>query len=71
MAEMRSAYGAEVRAERARQRLTQRALAERAQVARSYLSEIEAGKVSAGMDVQVRIARALGLTVDELLRRAG
>jgi len=70
MAEFRRAFGAEVRAVRARKGMTQGGLAEQARMARSHLSQIEAGDVSPSLDVQVRIAQALGLTIDELLRRA-
>lgn len=70
MAEFRRAFGAEVRAVRARRGMTQADLAGAAHLARSHLSQIERGDVSPSLDIQVRIAQALGLTIDELLRRA-
>lgn len=47
--------------------LTLRALAERAEVSPSYLSEIEAGKKPGSFDAMVRLAGALGISLDHLV----
>jgi len=70
VAEIRRAFGAEVRGERARQGMAQWDLARRAGIARSTLSRIEQGVADPTLSDQAAIAGALGLTVDELLRRA-
>lgn len=48
--------------------LSQEALAEKARVDRSYVSRVEAGKVSVGLDTLAALARALGVAPSELLR---
>ncbi|QJE73558.1 helix-turn-helix transcriptional regulator [Aerophototrophica crusticola] len=47
--------------------LTLRALAERAGVSASYLSEIEAGKKPGSFDAMARLAGALGISLDHLV----
>ena len=47
--------------------LTQKALAERAKMTAAQLSEIEKGKKSGSVATLQKLARALNLTVDELL----
>ena len=47
--------------------LTQKALAERAKMTAAQLSEIEKGKKSGSVATLQKLARALSLTVDELL----
>jgi DNA-binding XRE family transcriptional regulator len=44
------------------------ALAERAGIAPGYLSEIEAGKKPGSIDVYRKIAKALDVTIDDLVR---
>jgi DNA-binding XRE family transcriptional regulator len=47
--------------------LTARALAEKADVAPGYLSEIETGKKPGSIDAMTKIARALDILVDDLI----
>lgn len=48
--------------------MTQEALAERAELDRTYISDIERGRRNPGIVNVVRLARALGTTPAELLR---
>jgi DNA-binding XRE family transcriptional regulator len=57
-----------VRAYRQYRGLTQQALAQAAALSPSYLSEIEAGRKPGSVDAMVRIATALRVAVDDLLR---
>lgn len=66
----RISFGKAVRSERERVRLSQEEFAERAEVHRTYVSSIEHGKVSVSIEVANRIALALGLRLNELIRRA-
>ena len=43
-----------------------RELSERARISKSYLQRIEAGEVNPSLEVMVRIARALGVPLDDL-----
>jgi DNA-binding XRE family transcriptional regulator len=61
---------APVRIWREHRGLTLRALAEKAEVAPSYLSEIENGQKPGSVAAMVRLARALGVTVDDLVAEA-
>ena len=56
--------------QRKRAGLSQKALAKRAMVCDTRISAIENGKVIALLDVYVRIAGSLGVTLDELLAGA-
>lgn len=49
--------------------MTQRQLAEAAAISYPFMSEIENNKSGASLEVIVRIAAALGTSVDRLLRR--
>ena len=51
--------------------LTARALADKAGMAPTYLSEIETGKKPGSVDAMAKIARALGVLVDDLIVRSG
>jgi transcriptional regulator with XRE-family HTH domain len=66
----RRTFGRAVRRERERQGMSQEAFAERAEVHRTYISSIELGKVSVGIEVANGLAGALGLRLSELIRRA-
>ena len=55
--------------ERRKQHLSQEALAGRAAVHRTHLSDIEAGKVRVSLDVAKRVADALGVPLSALLER--
>jgi transcriptional regulator with XRE-family HTH domain len=63
-------FGRAVRREREKQRLSQEAFAERADIHRTYISSIELGKVSVGLQVANGLAGALGMRLSELVRRA-
>ncbi len=52
-------YGAEIRAERARRRVTQPELAERLGISRHTIVDIEAGRLQISADQFHRILRAL------------
>lgn len=63
-------FGSAVRAERQKLGLSQENFAERARVHRTYISSIELGKVSVGIEVANELASALGLRLSELVRMA-
>lgn len=65
--EIRARIASSVRAERAREGLTQTELAARSGLNRSYISEIEGGDRMPSAWVVVRLAEALEATVGELL----
>ena len=62
--------GMRVRVARVRRRETQEQLAARAAVSRATLGSIERGDHPAGVIAYVRLARILGLQLDELLKGA-
>lgn len=64
--QFRRGFGRRVRAARDAKKLTQRELAERAEIADRYLSRIEGGTVMPSVWVAFRIARALGVGLDTL-----
>ncbi len=64
--ELKQAFGLEIRLERVRQGLSQRRLAALAKVDRAHLSFIERGLVDPGIEVQHRLAQALGTSVTRL-----
>ena len=66
----RRTFGRAVRAERERIGLSQEAFAERASLHRTYISSIELGKVSDGIDVANSLAIGLRIKLSELIRRA-
>jgi transcriptional regulator with XRE-family HTH domain len=66
----RRSFGRAVRREREKQGLSQEAFAERADVHRTYISSIELGKVSVGIEVANGLAGALGMRLSELVRQA-
>ena len=66
----RRSFGRAVRREREKQGLSQEAFAERADVHRTYISSIELGKVSVGLEVANGLAGALGMRLSDLVRRA-
>ena len=51
-------------------RLSQESFAERARVHRTYISSIELGKVSVGIEVANELAAALGKRLSELVELA-
>jgi transcriptional regulator with XRE-family HTH domain len=62
--------GDRIREVREKRRLTQDQLAEKADVSKSFLSEVENDKRSAGAETLLKIANALGASIDYLLRGA-
>lgn len=66
----RRTFGAAVRHERQKHGLSQEDFAEKARVHRTYISSVELGKVSVGIEVANELADALGLRLSELVRIA-
>jgi DNA-binding XRE family transcriptional regulator len=64
----RHILGESIRAHRKKARMSQEALAECSDLTAKYLGEVERGVVNISIDALVRIARALGLRADELIR---
>jgi len=71
-ADLGSALGGWIRERRSAQGVSQRELADRATMSRSYLCDLERGRgKQPSMNVVQALARALGEDPDELLRQAG
>ena len=69
---MKSSYGkfgAVVRAEREHHGWTQEVFAERANLNRSYVGEIERGDVVPSLDTLAKLSKALDVRLSELIRR--
>jgi transcriptional regulator with XRE-family HTH domain len=66
----RVTFGRAIRREREDLRLSQERFAERANVHRTYISAIELGKVSVGVEVANALASALGIKLSDLVRKA-
>lgn len=66
----RLTFGRAIRRQRERLGLSQEKFAEYADVHRTYISSIELGKVSVGIEVANSLATALGLKLSELVRRS-
>lgn len=66
----RRTLGRAIRQERERLGLSQEDFAERANVHRTYISSIELGKVSMGIEIAQALACALGMRLSELVRRS-
>ena len=65
-----AAIASELRAEKGRQRLSQRALADLIGRDQSYVSKRLSGQASLTLDEYVTLCQALGVRPDEMLRRA-
>jgi transcriptional regulator with XRE-family HTH domain len=63
-----SAFGRCVRCQRDAKGLSQEQLAEKADLDRTYISDIERGARNPGIKNVVRLARALGISTAELVR---
>ena len=59
-----------IRRRRHRLKFSQEDFAEKADVHRTYISSVELGKVSVGIGVAYRLARALGIPLNRLLQEA-
>ena len=70
-ADIRQTLGTALRQLRTEHRLTQEALAERAQVHAHYISDIERGLRNVAVVNLTYLADAFGLSAAELLNRAG
>lgn len=66
----RITFGRSIRVTREKLGLSQEEFAERANVHRTYISSIELGKVSVGIEVANALAAALGIKLSELVRRS-
>lgn len=62
-----SLFGKLVRKHRLALRLSQEALAEKAEVHPTYIGLLERGRRTPGIDVAARVAEALGLKLSELI----
>ena len=67
---MEKKFGVVVRRRRNALGLSQEAFAEKAQIHRTYVSDIELGKVDVGMEVAEKLADALGQSLSHLIREA-
>lgn len=66
-AKEKQSLGSRIVAERTRRSITQRQLALMTGTSRSYLWKIEIGAADVGIDVLIRIARALDVPVHDLI----
>lgn len=66
----RRSFGRAVRREREKLGLSQEDFAECASVHRTYISSIELGKVSVGIEVANSLAAALNMRLSRLVRRS-
>lgn len=66
MVDLRTRFGRLLKAHRVRKRLTQQALAERAQISTDMVSKIEGGASGARFGVVTQLAEALGVDPAEL-----
>jgi transcriptional regulator with XRE-family HTH domain len=64
------ALGRAIRAARRERGFAQEAFAARAGIDRSYFGAIERGEFNVSLDMIVRLAKGLGVSASELLRRA-
>jgi transcriptional regulator with XRE-family HTH domain len=66
----RLTFGLAIRRERGILGLSQEKFAERANVHRTYISSVELGKVSVGIEIANALASALGMRLSDLIRKA-
>ena len=64
-------FGKAVREARIDSKLTQMALAEKADLTLNYVGEVERGEKLASIETAARLASALGMTMAELMKKAG
>ena len=70
MSTIRKTFGRTIRRRREKLNLSQEQLAELADIHRTYVSSIELGKVTAGIEVLYKIATALKTPLSKLIREA-
>jgi transcriptional regulator with XRE-family HTH domain len=63
-----AAFGRNVKKQREANEFSQEQLAEKADVDRTYLSDVERGSRNLGIKNVARLAKALGITVSELCK---
>jgi transcriptional regulator with XRE-family HTH domain len=63
----RRTVGQKIRAFRKRSKLSQEKLAEKADLSYKYLGEVERGSVNISLDSLVRLAKALGVRMKDLV----
>ncbi|HEY3932681.1 MAG TPA: helix-turn-helix transcriptional regulator [Verrucomicrobiae bacterium] len=66
----RQILGKRIRLYRKLNRMTQETLAEKAELAPSYISDVERGRVNISVDALQRIATAFGLGLHDLFEKA-
>lgn len=66
----RRSFGRAIQEQRHKQGLSQEKFAEKAKVHRTYISSIELGKVSVGIEVANELASALGMRLSQLIQLA-
>ena len=66
----RRTFGQTIRQEREKLGLSQEEFAEQANVHRTYISSVELGKVSVGIEIAHALACALGMRLSELVGKA-
>lgn len=67
---LRRDFGMVVRRKRHKIDMSQEALAENADIHRTYISSIELGKVDVGLGVAYKIAQALSTPLNKLIKEA-
>lgn len=70
MATLKKAFGHTVRRLRLAAGMSQEKLAQRAKVSRNFEGSVERGESSLSLDVAERFARALGVSLSELIAQA-
>ena len=69
IAQHRRLLGEAIRIQRKKKRWSQERLAEKADLSTVFISRVERGKESPSLDSLVKIARALGIRVRDLVRQ--
>jgi transcriptional regulator with XRE-family HTH domain len=67
---LRTEFGGLIRKYRLKLKLSQEMLAEKADIHRTYVSDIELGKVDISISVAYKIAKALNLSLNRLAKEA-
>lgn len=70
MASLKRAFGLTVRRFRLKAGLSQEKFAQRARVSRNFQGSVERGESSLSLEVAERFARALGMTLSDLIAAA-
>lgn len=70
MSDLRSSFGAAIRATRTRKGWSQERLADETGLDRTYVSSLERGRRNPTLTTQERLAHALGTTLHELIKEA-